>query len=150
MIQTFRTHRPTIALHPDAAELLGRLRGRFALGVITDGPTIQQRAKVDALGVATLVDEVILTDELGPGLGKPNPAAFETIADRLTVQHAQCVYVADNAAKDFVAPNALGWKTVQVLRPDGVYRDARPPEGGTPSDTIKTLAELDAIIAEQD
>ncbi len=148
MIQTFRTHRPTISLHRDAAALLERLRGRFALGLITDGAAVQQQAKVDALGVASLVDEIILTDELGPGLGKPHPAAFELMADRLGVTHERCVYVADNAGKDFVAPNALGWKTVQVLRDDGFYGDAVAPPGGNADHKIYTLADLDAIIAE--
>jgi FMN phosphatase YigB (HAD superfamily) len=31
------------------------------------------------------------------------------------------VYIGDNLKKDFAAPRALGWHTVCVRRPDGVY-----------------------------
>jgi putative hydrolase of the HAD superfamily len=32
------------------------------------------------------------------------------------------VYVGDNPAKDFLAPNALGWTTIQVLHPANLRR----------------------------
>jgi putative hydrolase of the HAD superfamily len=146
MIGTYRTHRPTIALLPDAERALHRLRDRHRLGLITDGPAVMQFAKVDVLGLAGLIDTIILTAELGPGFGKPHPRAFEMIAGQLGVAAECCVYVADNAAKDFVAPNALGWKTVQVIRPDGIYADRPAVDGGMPQSLIATLDDLEAVI----
>ena len=67
----------------------------------------------------------------------------------LKVPHAQCVYIADNAKKDFVAPNALGWTTIQIVRSDGVYRDAAPAQGGTPRHAAESLDEIDDIIAQE-
>lgn len=148
MIGVYRTHRPSITLFTDADEVLTRLRtAGKKLGLISDGPAEMQAAKVAALGLNSRLDTVILTAELGEGFGKPHPLAFERMADRLGTPHTACAYVADNAAKDFVAPNQLGWTTVQIKRPGGVYRDEVPPLGGEPGAVIQSLDELDPLLA---
>ena len=147
MIDTYRRHRPTITLHPDADTALTRLRAVCKLGLITDGPTIQQWAKIDALMLRDRLDEIIVTDDLGPGLAKPHPHAFELIRERLDVPNAACAYVADNVAKDFVAPNALGWQTVRVFRADGIYRDGEVADGGVPRHAIDSLLAMEALLA---
>lgn len=146
MIQTYRTHTPSITLHTDADRCLKQLKGHRALGLITDGPATGQWAKIDALGLRSRFDEIIVTSELGPDAGKPNPRAYKLMAERLGMAHSACVYVADNPAKDFIAPNALGWTTVQIVRPDGIYRDEPAAPGGAPHHRIDTLGQLDAMI----
>jgi len=146
MIGAYRRHRPNIALYADADAALTRFSGRCRLGILSDGPTVQQSAKVAALGLAARVDAIILTDELDPGLSKPHPKGFELMADRLGAAHDECTYIADNPAKDFVAPNALGWVTIRVVRPDGIYKDAPVAEGGAPRQIITSLDEIDGLI----
>lgn len=147
IVSTFRSHSPKIELFADADAALTRLRPRFRLGLITDGPLVQQSAKVAALNLRDRLDEVILTSELGSGKKKPHPAAFEEIARRLGVAHDACVYVADNPSKDFVAPNQLGWLTIQVERPGGVYLNAPVAKGGLPKHIVTNLDQIDALIA---
>ena len=142
MIAAYREHKPTIALFPGVPPVLEHLRDGYKLGLITDGPAQQQRNKIDALGLTRRFDEIIVTGELGAGLSKPHPRAFELIAERLGVEACRCTYVADNAAKDFVAPNALGWRTVRVRRDDGIYQSAPAPDGGEPQHTIGDLDQL--------
>jgi putative hydrolase of the HAD superfamily len=177
MVDAYRSHRPQIAFHPDAKRALHRLRGHFRLGLITDGAREQQWAKINALGVKEMVEEIIVTSELTapgqtppkgpippdgkshpatppfgkphpaiPPYGKPHPMAFELTAHRFGVEHVECVYVADNPAKDFVAPNALGWLSVQVRRSDGIYLDAITADGGGPDHLIDSLDELDKLL----
>ncbi len=146
MIETYREHVPALSLYPDADAALTRLRGDFKLGVITDGRVITQSLKLAALKLGPRLDEIIITSELGPGFEKPHPLAFERMADNLGAEHAECVYVADNPAKDFIAPNKLGWITVQVIRPDGVYQGVPPAVGGRAIHVINTLDNLDAIV----
>lgn len=146
MIDLYRRHPPAISLYDDAEAALTRLRTRIKLGIITDGAAVMQEAKVAALSLQTRVDVVVLTEELGPGFGKPHPRAFELMAERLAIEPAACVYVADNAAKDFVAPNALGWMTIRIVRTDGVYRNAAAPDGGAPGNVVHSLDEIDAIL----
>ena len=147
MIDIYRTHRPTIKLLPDAEAALCRFHGRYRLGLITDGPAVMQSAKVEALGLRSRMDAVILTDELGPGLGKPHRRSFEMISTQLGASGEECAYVADNVSKDFVAPNALGWRSIRIVRPDGVYRDVPAAAGGSPDHEIESLDELDVLLA---
>ncbi len=146
MIETYRAHAPAIQLHADAHAALSRLSKRYKLGIITDGPAIQQRAKIDALRLEDRAERIILTDELGQGFAKPRPHAFELMAESLGVDANECVYVADNASKDFIAPNALDWMSIQVRRSNGIYRNVSAPLGGAPQHVIDTLHELDGIV----
>ena len=142
MIETYRNHKPAIELCADADAALKRLRGRCKLGVISDGFLAAQSAKIDALGLRGRVDEIILTDDLGREFWKPHPRAFELMTERLNVAPEQCVYVADNPAKDFIAPRALGWRAIRIVRPEGVYRDRPAAENGAPHHVITTLDDL--------
>lgn len=146
MIEAYRNHLPTISLYADAHAALSRFRTACKMGIITDGRVTTQSLKLDALGLRSRVDEIIITDALGPGRAKPHPQAFELMVQRLDVEPAQCVYVADNAAKDFVAPNALGWTTVQIVRSDGIYSDCKPPPGGEPRRVLESLDDLDSAM----
>ena len=143
MVQIYRTHAPSIELHPDADAALTRLGKTYRLGLITDGPVEMQSNKIDALDLAGRFERVILTAELGPDFGKPHPRAFELMAEGLDVPHHACVYIADNAAKDFIAPNKLGWRTIQILRTDGIYRTKPPAPGGKPQHVVATLDEVE-------
>ncbi len=146
MIESFRAHVPTIEFFPDAANVLKELRPNYQLGIISDGYLVAQQNKVAALRLAANIDEIILTDELGREFWKPHAKAFKQIAERLNTEHHACVYVADNLAKDFVAPNALGWQSIFVDRPEAIHRSNQPPDGGNPRHTIKTLAELPTLL----
>ncbi len=142
MIDAFRFHRPAIQLFPDADNALTRLRGQCRLGLISDGPLPMQSNKIDALGLRPRLDEIILTDQWGREFWKPHPRAFEEMSNRLGAPPTTCTYVADNPAKDFIAPNALGWRTVCVRRPDGLYANQLAPPGGEPQDTVSSLEAL--------
>ena len=146
MIEVYRTHRPTIRLHDDAEVVLNKLRPDYRLGLLTDGRSSTQGLKIDALGIRDYFDAILITSELGPGFGKPSPRPFEFISTRLQVVGSQSIYVADNPAKDFVAPNALGWMTVQIRRAGGVYSDQKPAPGGEPHQVIETLDRLVSVI----
>lgn len=146
MINTYRAHKPSITLLPDAADALLRYRNTHRLGLISDGPHIMQSRKTAALELSKLIECIILTAELGEGLGKPHPRAYEVVADTLGVPHQRCIYVADNPSKDFVAPRALGWKAIRIIRPDGIYRDAETAPNGAPHHVITSLDELDDLL----
>ncbi len=146
MVETFRNHPPTIELYPEAAAVLKALRPDYKLGIISDGFLVAQQNKVASLQVDSKVDEVVLTDALGREFWKPHHRAFELIADKLQVSHEACTYIADNLAKDFVAPNALGWTSIHIDRPDGIHRANPAPSGGHPAHEITSLAKLPELL----
>jgi putative hydrolase of the HAD superfamily len=143
LVELYRSHAPDIRLQPAVADLLETLRAAgLRLAVVTDGPVGQQQRKVEALGLARLVDEILFTDALPPGSAKPSPAAFEQLMCRFDVRPEQCVYVADNPRKDFIGPRQLGWFTIRLVRPDGVYCREPAPPGGQPHVTVADLPEI--------
>ncbi len=121
-LAVYRAHRPDIELYPGVYEMLRRLKTTKKLGLITDGRPEGQRAKIRALGLEELMDEIIVTDELGGiEFRKPNAAAFELMHRRLDVPFARMAYVADNPRKDFTAPGELGMLCLWFRNPDGLY-----------------------------
>lgn len=121
LVAAYRAHRPKIVLQADAVECLAALAGRVRMAVVSDGPLAAQQSKAAALGLAQWCEPILLTEALGPGLGKPHPAAFEAIEQATGMRGQQCLYVADNPAKDFQGPRALGWRTIRIRRPLGLH-----------------------------
>lgn len=142
MIEVYQAHRPTIRLFHDAEVVLKTLRPEYRLGLLTDGRSVTQGLKIDALGLRGRFDVILITSELGPGFAKPSPRPFEFMSTRLQVVGSRSVYVADNPAKDFEAPNALGWMTVQVRRSEGLYHNQASAPGGEPFQVIDGLDRL--------
>lgn len=127
LIDVYRSHRPAINLLPDAAAFIHRVVGRLPLGVVTDGPARSQRAKCEALGMDAVADPLVVTEEHGSA--KPDPAMFLRAADGWDVPPHQVVYVADNPAKDFSGPLALGWQAIRLRRPGSLHWAADTPAG---------------------
>ncbi|MFD1794968.1 HAD family hydrolase [Paracoccus aurantiacus] len=143
LVALYRGHDPQVALCPDAKRFLNAGRGPF--GLITDGPEATQRAKIAALGLDAFCDQVIPTGQWPKGFGKPHPRAYEEI--EASARGRRCVYVADNAAKDFVTPNRLGWLTVQILRPERVHDGAAPDAEHAAQTVITSLDQLEAKLS---
>ncbi|RIK83168.1 MAG: HAD family hydrolase [Planctomycetota bacterium] len=143
LVAAYRAHRPKIALATDAARCLADLHGRLPVAVVSDGPLVAQQNKTAALGLAEWCDPILLTEALGAGLGKPHPAAFEMVERAAGTRGEQCLYVADNPAKDFQAPRALGWRTLRIRRPLSLhYATAEPLFWDAELANLDKLAEL--------
>jgi putative hydrolase of the HAD superfamily len=145
LVEVYRAHDPDIALLPDAAAAIERFGARHRLAVVSDGPEASQGAKARRLGAAEWSDCTVLTATLPPGNGKPSPMAFRVIEDRLGERGRRCAYVADNPAKDFAGPAALGWTTVRVRRPGQLHEAV--PSG---ADVEAEIGDLDALEAALD
>ena len=120
LVWVYRTHRPSIALLPDAARLIEALAGRY-VGVLTDGPLESQVRKAAAIGAPRWADHVVYTASLGAGFSKPHPLGFALHERHAHVTGTACAYIADNPAKDFRGARRLGWRTVRVRRPRSLH-----------------------------
>jgi len=140
----YRNHAPSsLPWHPDALEAIQALHGRVPLALLSDGFLPTQANKARALGVERWISEPVFTELLGREHWKPSPRGFELIMSRHPGH--RFMYVADNPAKDFIAPRALGWQTVHVLRPSATYAEvvAQPEHGAAHVfDSLRSLAEL--------
>lgn len=122
-LAVYRSHKPDIRLYDDARETLNALKEYgIAVGIITDGRPEGQRAKLKALGLSNIADEIIITDEVGgPQFRKPNDIAFRIMQGRLNLPYENMAYVGDNASKDFLAPRVLGMSCFHFINSEGLY-----------------------------
>ena len=141
-LRTYRGHMPAIRLYEGAGELINTLKARgIRVGIITDGRPEGQRNKIKALGLDRLIDDIIITDELGgPQFRKPCDIAFRILQTRWRLPAGQMVYVGDNPAKDFQAPQQLGMKSVWFRNDEGLYI------GGGETGQIRQITRLDAVL----
>lgn len=104
-------------------EILQNLKYKgIRIGIITDGRVSGQKKKIHALGLESLVDDIIVTDELGGiQFRKPCDIAFRIIQRRWGIPFEQIIYVGDNMDKDFQAPKQLGMKYLYLQNRDSVH-----------------------------
>ena len=132
MVDTYRFHRPDIRLSSDVRRTLTELcRRGVSVGLITDGRSATQRAKISALGLNEFVDpeNIIISGETG--FDKTSEVPFREMARRNPGEKA-FLYIGDNPVKDFRWPNAMGWTTVMLCDRDGANIHSQkisvPPE----------------------
>ena len=127
LIDLYRSHSPKIEVATPIRNLLESLRTKGCLiGIISDGAYVSQQAKVAALGLNSLVDQIILTDAWGRTFWKPHSRSFTTLMDAWQLRPADMVYVADNPHKDFVMPRQMGWTTVRVRIEGQIHFEIEP------------------------
>jgi putative hydrolase of the HAD superfamily len=144
LVDLYRNHAPDIALAPDAARWLQRHRGISRLALITDGSAVTQANKLAALGLDDGgIAPLVCTGAWGREWWKPHPRSFQHVAACYRTSGENCIYVADNPAKDFVAPNALGWRTVQISRPGAIHAAQSAPPSAVYADTV--ISSFDAL-----
>jgi putative hydrolase of the HAD superfamily len=118
LVQVYRGHRPELTLFPDARNALERTRGRYPLGLLTDGYAGVQRIKVAALGIEPFFESLVYSDDLGRSGWKPSPEPYLRTMRNLEGRADRFLYVGDNPTKDFVTAKRLGWRTMEVRRPE--------------------------------
>ena len=143
LVGVYRDHLPSIELEPAAADLLGALRGRCRLALLTDGYHDTQRRKIAALALDPRCCPIVCTDKWGRAHWKPSPRGFLHIQQALEAWPERCIYIGDNPAKDFRAPKALGWRTLRVRHALGEHARAAAASPLDEADTtVTSLAEV--------
>lgn len=140
MVRVYRSHTPKVMLLPGAQALLTDLsQAGFLLGLLTDGYEVVQRAKVAALGLASMIPCIVYSDALGREHWKPHEKPFLEMAAALGVRGDACVYIGDNPAKDFVGARKLGWRTIRIRWSSGQHAGVDPLPGFGPDIEVTSL-----------
>jgi putative hydrolase of the HAD superfamily len=145
LLECYRLSNRPLDLFADAEAAMERFRDAgLHLAILTDGDFLAQQKKVELLNLKSRVEEIVYTDRFGRDHWKPSPHGFELLMSRFQLAPEQCLYIADNEAKDFAGPNRLGWRSVKILRPDGVYLNKIAEEPFfKPEFTLTTLDDLE-------
>lgn len=113
LINAYRYHIPQIQLDDETKRVLGQLQSYCHLALITDGRTETKKNVIMALGIHEYIDweDIYISEDVG--CLKIEPCSCMRIMEK----HPNChyVYIGDNPAKDFFAPNKLGWDTICLL-----------------------------------
>lgn len=141
VIGLYRTHWPGIHLPWQSLYTLAMLRNTGeSLGIITDGRSVTQRHKIEALGLDRFVkpEHIIISEEIGGG--KTTPLPFESISGRCSDE--KFTYIGDNPAKDFTYPASMGWRTVCLLNAGCNIHPQDLSQLPSATITIRSLTEL--------
>jgi FMN phosphatase YigB (HAD superfamily) len=144
------------AIPPDPAvgALLGRLAGRYRLGILSNWPlavTIDRYA--EAAGWAPHLAAIVVSERVG--MIKPHPAIFRAAEAALSVpggeplSPASILHVGDDWAADVVGATRAGWRAAYLrVRPaDSPLPGSEPDEGSEPDLVLDRLADLEPALA---
>jgi putative hydrolase of the HAD superfamily len=147
LVAVYRAHTPEISLAPEVSQLLGALReSGVKTGVLTDGFLETQKKKVEALGLAPLVDEVVYSDAFGRAAWKPAPRPFREMETALGVKSADCLYIGDNPTKDFLGARNAGWRSLRLRVAGREHCGEDCPAGGEPDWEVSCWRDLSARL----
>lgn len=128
-------------LEQPVREALAGLRGEgFRIGVVTNGTTLVQQAKVDSVGLRPHVDVVV--DSEAAGHRKPDRRIFEIAADELGVELGPRGWmVGDRLDMDILGGARAGLRTIWISQ-DGLL----PAGDARPTHVVASIGEAFAIV----
>lgn len=116
-----------VTLSVGAREALAGLREQgIATGIITNGSSVLQNGKIDATGLRSLLDIVLISED--EGVVKPQRAIFDRALKRLRVAPEQAMFVGDNPLVDVVGASDAGLRAVWYHSSTEWPDDVAPPE----------------------
>ncbi|MHA7986089.1 HAD family hydrolase [Rathayibacter sp. CAU 1779] len=129
-------------LYPESLEVLADLhRTGIRLALITNGPSVQQRSKLTAVGIDDVFDAVIVSAEAG--VAKPHPAIFHAALDAIGSRPEDAAHVGDNLEADVAGAAAAGLRSVWVDRPGAA---GQAPIVGSPDHVLADLRALPELL----
>jgi len=132
---------------PDVGPLLGRLAGRFRLGILSNWPlaSIIDRY-AEAVGWARHLDAIVVSQRVGTI--KPDPAIFAAAATALRASSSEVLHVGDDWLADIVGAKRAGWRAAYLrnAQPGSPLPSSNPEADGTvvPDLVLDRLTELEA------
>lgn len=125
--------------YPEVHEVLERLRGRYTILLLTNGPADLQREKIHAAGLEEFFDQILISGELG--FGKPDPSFFEEALRRSGVRAREALMFGDSLERDILGARGVGIRGVRVER-----SDFGAPSSDPDLPTIRDLHEISPLI----
>jgi putative hydrolase of the HAD superfamily len=102
-------------LDDGSAGLLAALReAGVPWGIVTNGSSLNQRAKIRQLNLEDDAHDIVISEEVGPW--KPDPAIFHLAAERLGVPAPEILFVGDHPENDVAGAARAGMQTAWLCR----------------------------------
>jgi putative hydrolase of the HAD superfamily len=133
-----RARLATVDILPGARETLDVLRMRGArLGLLTNGSSKMQRAKLERFDLVGCFDLIVIEEEFGAG--KPDARVFRHALQQLRAAPADAWMVGDNLVTDVAGAQGVGMRAIWVD-----HRDRGLPDDALvrPDRRVASIAEL--------
>lgn len=129
-----------LRLFDEAEDVLRFLKGKFKLGLITNGPADIQRQEIATLGIAPYFDQILIEGEFK--IGKPHLEIFDDARNRWGFEPHEMLFVGNAFAHDVQGAKNAGWHALWVNK-DG---EINPGDDPQPDATITDLWEVVAWV----
>lgn len=113
-----------LVLFPEALPLLRHLKGRYALGLITNGPADIQRQEINTLGISEYFDHIFIEGEFK--IGKPHKDIFDAARNVTGNEPHQMLFVGNAFEHDVQGAKNAGWWAIWVNRGEEVDPGTEP------------------------
>lgn len=80
--------------------------------LVTNGPTVFQKNKLETLKISDSFDAVVISEEVG--LNKPDSAIFELALAKVGAKPDEAIFVGDNPVNDIFGAHNCGIKTLWI------------------------------------
>lgn len=98
----------------DMQLVLDYLTTKYKLGIITNGSSKTQNAKIDYIGFRNRFDSIIVSGDVG--IKKPNKQIFTLSCDSLKVDVNEAVYIGDHYENDIIGAKSAGLSAIWYMR----------------------------------
>ena len=137
-----RLYADYVTAYPEAPLVLGELRSRHRLGVVSNHIREARTYLAEKWRIASFFDAVIISSEVG--VSKPDPGIFRIALERASCQPYEALMVGDRYDNDIGPARKIGMRTVRVQQ--GPLHLQRPMAGEEADAEAVRLAELPPII----
>lgn len=118
LLKMYREHLPDIELSREVKDFLKGLTSKNILaGLVTDGRSVTQRNKLEALKLSNYFEDVIISEEFG--YEKPDPRNFLFFETKYP--NKEFWFIADNTSKDFIVPSKLEWNLICLIGNNNIH-----------------------------
>ena len=113
-----KINQPMAGLYVTLDDLHSR---KLKLGIVTNGHSHGQNAKIDALGIRSYMETVVVSHAVD--LNKPDPRIFQLALRRLAAEPAETWFVGDHPVNDVLGASGVGmtsvWLKGAIAWPEG-------------------------------
>jgi len=113
-----------IDYRPEARSVIDQLSEHYLLGLVTNGPEDEQRAKIEAIGLEEYLDVAVFAGNDIPA--KPHCRPFLEALSGLNSSPQKAAFVGDSVAEDVTGAAAVGMTTIWLSNGDHPSPDAKP------------------------
>ncbi|KLA31933.1 HAD family hydrolase [Bacillus cereus] len=125
------------SIDQNTIHFLNHIKSHFKIGIITNGSTHRQKAKIINTNLNNYFDTIIISEEVG--LSKPDKRIFELALNKLNMQPEDVLFIGDDLEKDIAGP--------QNANINGVWFNPQKIKNTTQIQPYAEINTLDSLLS---